>query len=300
MGQRQQDATPDWLVSLPDLSDRQFHQWASLLERRVGVAMPDSRRSFLTTGLKLRMREIGCRDYQEYYDRLLRVDGTEEWLKLVDRLTVHETRFFRHPPSLALLRTHGLPSGPDADACPHSYQAWSVGCSTGEEAYTLAMIIEDHFRNLGGQYYYGITASDISLAALEFGRHGRYPLRRLDGIRADLQERYCESDGPEHFRIASCLRRRVCFSQLNVLDVANVPYGKMDLVVCQNLLIYFERERRIEIVSNLAVHLRQGGLLILGPGELVDWVHPKLERIRFDNTLAFRRSGAVGEAREAK
>ena len=89
---------------LPEMDDRQFRQWVKLLEKRIGTSLPPERKSFLVTNIGLRMREIGCRDYQQYYDLIHSgVDGMHEWCTLVDRLTVHETRFFRHPASLELV-----------------------------------------------------------------------------------------------------------------------------------------------------------------------------------------------------
>lgn len=90
---------PVWVLSLPDLDEQQFSQWATLLEERVGVVVPAERRSFLTTGLKLCMREIGCADYQEYYLRMRHSSGAQEWLMLVDRL-----KRVRHPDTLAYRR----------------------------------------------------------------------------------------------------------------------------------------------------------------------------------------------------
>ena len=292
------EEAPAWAAPLPDLDDRQFAQWAALLEERVGVVVPADRKSFLTTGLKLRMREIGCRDYQEYYQRLKISSGAQEWSTLVDRLTVHETRFFRHMPSLQLVLDHALPKRAAPEGSAHTYQVWSVGCATGEETYSLAMLIDQHFVGLGGQYYFGITGTDISRPALETAREGTYAQRRLTDIRLELRKNYCRPLEDGRFQIHPELRNRVCFSQLNAVDAKSAPYGKMDLIYCQNLLIYFERERRVNIVNQLAGHLRPGGVLVLGPGEVVGWEHPQLERVRHPDTLAYRRQSAT-QAKEA-
>ncbi len=289
---------PNWVLTLPDLDDQQFIQWATLLEERVGVVVPAERKSFLVTGLKLRMQEIGCADYQEYYQRMRHSSGAQEWSMLVDRLTVHETRFFRHKSSLRLVTEQVLPAAPAAGDDAHTLQAWSVGCATGEEAYSLAMLIDAHFRALGGRYFFGITGTDISRPALEKARNGIYARRRLTDIPLGLQAVYCVELENERFQIHPELRNRVCFTQLNALLAGAAPYAKMDLIFCQNLLIYFERERREHIARQLAEQLRPGGVLVLGPGELVGWQHPQLERVRQPDTLAYRRLPAA-QAKEA-
>lgn len=289
---------PAWALSLPDLDERQFAQWAALLEERVGVVVPAERKSFLVTGLKLRMQEIGCTDYQEYYQRMRLSSGAQEWSMLVDRLTVHETRFFRHKPSLQLVREHVLPKAPAASDDAHTLQAWSVGCATGEEAYSLAMLVDAHFRALGGRYFFGITGTDISRPALEVAREGRYSHRRLADIPLEMRKAYCLELEGERFQVHPELRNRVCFTQLNAMRAGAAPFAKMDLIFCQNLLIYFERERREHIARQLVEQLRPGGVLVFGPGELAGWQHPQLERVRHMDTLAYRRIPVV-QAKEA-
>ena len=283
---------------MPDLDEQQFAQWAALLEERVGVVVPLERKSFLATGLKLRMQEIGCTDYQEYYQRMRHSSGAQEWSMLVDRLTVHETRFFRHRPSLRLVVEHVLPKAPPASDDAHTLQAWSVGCATGEEAYSLAMLVDTHFRGLGGRYFFGITATDISRPALDTARKGVYPRRRLADIPQDMRKDYCLELEGERFQVHPELRNRVCFTQMNALRAGAAPFAKRDLIFCQNLLSSFERERREQSATQLADQLRPGGVLVLGPGELVGWQHPQLERVRHSDTLAYRRLMAV-HAKEA-
>lgn len=289
---------PAWTVSLPDLDEREFAQWAALLEERVGVVVPVERKSFLVTGLKLRMLEIGCTDYQEYYQRMCLSSGAQEWSMLVDRLTVHETRFFRHQSSLDLVVEHVLPATPPVGQDAHTLQAWSVGCATGEEAYSLAMVIDTHYHALGGRYFFGVTATDISRPALEMAREGIYAQRRLADIPPDMRAAYCLSLEDGRFQVHPEIRNRVCFTQQNALLAGAAPYAKMDLIFCQNLLIYFERDRREHIAGQLAEQLRPGGVLVLGPGELVGWQHPQLERVRHPDTLAYRRV-PMAQAKEA-
>jgi chemotaxis protein methyltransferase CheR/type IV pilus assembly protein PilK len=187
-------------------------------------------------------------------------------------------------------------AAPAGDA--HTLQAWSVGCATGEEAYSLAMLIDAHFAALGGRYFFGITGTDVSRPAIESARQGIYAKRRMADIPLEMRAAYCLSREDGGFQIHPELRNRVCFTQLNALQAGTAPYAKMDLVFCQNLLIYFERERREYIVDQLAGQLRPGGVLVLGPGELVGWQHPQLERVRHPDTLAYRRLPAA-HAKEA-
>ncbi|MFQ5644449.1 MAG: CheR family methyltransferase [Thiogranum sp.] len=271
-----------------DMDDRQFSDWTRLLESRTGLFISPERKSFLVSGIRSRMREVGCQDYREYYRHLSgRCPQVREWSLLVDELTVHETCFFRHESSMKLVEDAVIPY---VFEHRQGLNAWSVGCATGEESYSLAMLFDNYCAEHVQDGYFGVTGTDISLPSLHHAREGLYLERRLQGIPPEFREKYCRPESSRRFRIAPDLRKRVCFSRLNLRDVEKAPFANLDLVFCQNLLIYYDRERRLQIVNRLAECLRPAGVLVLGPGELLDWRHPEMERVRYPDTLAYRRT----------
>ena len=275
----------------PEMDQQQFMLWCDLLEEKTGMRLPENRKSFLTTNLGMRMRELGIVDYHSYYERICSgLGGAVEWDQLVHHLTVHETRFLRHENTLRLICEHVLPQdNSKLRNTPMTFNIWSVGCSTGEEPYSIAMAIDDHLVKLGIQYYLGVVASDISRSALAAGRNGIYSKHQLRQIEPEWLDKYFVKQANGKYQVVSELRQRVCFNQLNVLDIGKTPIGNMDAIVCQNLLIYYDRERRKQIADTLVNYLAPGGLLILAVGELLHWSHPELERFPFANTLAYRR-----------
>ena len=277
------------LDPLPEMDDMQFQQWMRLLEKRTGTVLPPERKSFLVTNLGCRMREIGCRTYQEYYELISGVQGVKEWSTLVDRITVHETRFFRHPLSLNVIQEYVANKPANKKTGHVSVQAWSVACSTGEEAYSLAIVIDQSFKRRGAQGYFGVTATDISPASLQTGRKGIYTERRMKDVEPLLLRQYFKPLEDKKYHVSDYLRKRVCFARMNVLDIVSEPVGEMDIIYCQNLLIYFDRVSRVDIVKNMVRHLLPGGLLILGSGELLKMDHPELEKINHPRVLAYRR-----------
>lgn len=288
----------EWRLStLPPMSDEEFAMWAQLLEQRTGITLPENRKSFLVTAFGPRMRELGIADYRAYYDYVTSGSrGMVEWARLVDRLTVHETRFFRNQSSLSLVRDVYLSALPTVSpGGGRSIDLWSVGCSTGEEPYSLAMVVDQYLGDNGTGYYFGVTASDISMPALSVGRTGIYSRSKLKDVPPQVIMRYFEPLDGERFQVKPRLRERVCFTPINVLDLAHAPVGMMDVIVCQNLLIYFQRERRIAALNHLVEHLRPGGLLVLGAGEIMGWGHPAMEPVLYENTLAFRRLPENGQ-----
>lgn len=270
----------------PDLSDTVFASWQNVLEERLGLQLPEQRRSFLKTCLAIRMREIGFNDYSAYYDFIRDGDaGLAEWNQLVDRVTVQETRFFRDPAAFTLVRDY-LARRLKDNKKPLSL--WSVGCSTGEEVYSLAMLTEELLNKqaLTGQVRYGITGTDISKKALTNAASGRYGSRKLETLDARLIDRYFVSDGHQK-QVVQSMRDRSCFVRLNLLELARSPLTNLDVIYCQNVLIYFRKWRRKDIVTELANRLAPGGLLVLGLGEMVDWKVPELTRVPGERALAY-------------
>lgn len=270
-----------------EMDDGQFQEWTRLLERCAGLHIAPERRSFLISGIRTRMRANGCGSSREYYERLIKQRSqAEEWSLLIDKLTVHETSFFRHQASMDLVNETLLQDPPEKE---HDYFAWSVGCATGEETYSLAMQLDNHIGDAAQEYCFRVIGTDISTPAVRRARKGVYLNRRLIDVPLAFQERYCRKVSDRYFRITEELRGRVCFTRLNLRDLNNTPMPKFNLIFCQNLLIYYDRKRRLEIASDLARCLRSGGVLVLGVGELLDWRNSNMEKVRYPDTLAYRR-----------
>lgn len=279
------------LKPLADMSAAEFHAWQTLLEERTGLVINEQRRAFLQTSLSARMRELDVADYASYYQQV--TDGPRgavEWSILLDRLTVQETRFFRHPASFALLQ-ECLRERLEREPAGAPWALWSVGCSSGEEPYSLAISAAEVLRESAAPEHFGVTGTDISLSALGKAREGVYAARKLEQLDESLGARYFAAQDDGRFKVIPSLAARVCCARLNVLELAKAPMSGMDVIFCQNLLIYFRRWRRREILNRLAERLAPGGLLVVGVGEVVGWQHPDLVPVANDQVLAFTRKG---------
>ena len=277
------------LRKLPTLSDRQFAQWSTLLEERTGIHLVRQQRTLLESQVSIRMRELGLDDYDRYYVEVTHgVSGMMEWSTLVDRIAVKETSFFRHRPSLEYVRRY-LQNKINNQQLPGSFDVWSIGCATGEEAYSLAMVINDCFELAALNPYYGITAVDISTTALTKAREAHYSAHKLEEVKPEEIKRYLQHCDDGSYEVVSKLRERVCFTQGNIIRPDCMPHVKVDVIFCQNLLVYFRRWLRRDILNALVDRLKPGGLLIIGLGEAVDWEHPKMHRVSVDDVQAYLR-----------
>lgn len=278
------------LNEMMPMSDDEYALWLTLLEERTGIILPESRKSFLLSKLSIRMQELGISEYKRYFAYVTHGKaGRVEWETLLDRLTVHETRFFRDTQALSLIKQTYLEKLNFENNNPNIH-VWSVGCATGEEPYSLMMYIDKYMTDRNEKCYLAVTASDISHDALAVGKKARYHRNRLTNLPTEYISSYMEEVDKEHYLVNESLRKRICFNRLNLLNLDNSSVGKMEIIICQNVLIYFKRETRLTIINQLAEHLVPGGLLILGAGEITGWQHPEMSSMQYDGVLAFQRN----------
>lgn len=280
-----------------EMSEVQFRQWSRLLEDRTGMQLSPERKSFLQTGVAMRMRELACTDYQAYFNLISDLRrGALEWSTLVDRLTNHETRFFRNPEAFDVVRGYLAEQAGSVNRS-EPCDVWSVGCSTGEETYSLAMVVQDVLGDGSAEHRFSVTGTDISLPVLTRARQGRYSRCRLQPVSNQYRQRFLrEAHGVEdEFEIVPDLKRRVCFSQVNVLELDRVPMSGLQIVYCMNLLIYFRRELRLTILGQLAARLRPGGLLVIGAGDAPKWKPRGFDLLPDRSVQAYRKAPGPAE-----
>jgi chemotaxis protein methyltransferase CheR/type IV pilus assembly protein PilK len=275
----------------PVLSDDDFSIWQKLMEQRTGISLSIERKSFLASSLLIRMHELGLSQLDKYYNfvTLTSNAGIIEWQVLVDRLTIHETRFFRDKGALELVGKNYLTSKTGIIGDQNTIQIWSVGCATGEEPYSIAIALDYFMRKNNIDGYLGVFATDISGNAIASGRTGVYHRNRLKDLPVEYLREYFTPMDLDHYKIIDSIRDRICFSKLNLMDIDNAHIQNMDIIYCQNVLIYFKREKRIQILDNLVKRLKPGGLLVLGPGEITSWKNPQIKQVSKDHVLAFKR-----------
>ena len=286
------------LNELMPMGDDEYVLWLALLEKRTGITLPELRKSFLLSKLSIRMQELGINEYKSYFAYVNHGKaGRVEWEILVDRLTVHETRFFRDTQALEFIQ-HAYLEKINFNNNSPSMNIWSVGCATGEEPYSLMMFIDKYMADKNEKCYLAVTASDISHDALAIGKKAVYHQNRFTNVPDEYFENYLESTDKDHYLVKESLRKRICFNRLNLIKINESSVGMMNLIICQNVLIYFKRETRLTILNQLVEHLLPDGLLILGAGEITGWEHPELKPMRYDGVLAFKRNHTQHESKQ--
>ena len=281
------EAANSWSYqSIPDLTEEQFARWQSVVEQRTGIYLA-RHKSILQAGLTRRMREIECLDYEAYYQRITEANDPSEWAALLNSMTVKETSLFRQQEAYEFVRRY-LAKQLDEQAV-RDIQLWSVGCSTGEEAYSLAIIADEVIRVKHSRCRFGVIATDISLAALATAREAKYPARKLEALNSRVRNMYFERVNDKQYAVVPALKKRVCFTQGNIIELDKSPIGEVDVIYCQNVLIYFQRAVRHQVLDQLAKRLKPNGILVAGLGETVDWRNASVRRIGNESIEAYQR-----------
>ena len=272
------------------LTDAQFELVQAILEEETGLVHDASRRDWLGYCLANRMAASGWDSAEAYLSLLTGRAGASERQQLIDAVTIHETHFFRNPPQIRALRQHVLPElvrRAVADGRP--LRLWSAGCSTGEEAYTLAMLVRE-LLPVAGPEQVQILGTDISRRALDLARVGRYGARSVQMVDpVDLARWFSPADGG-NYQIRPDVAELVDFRSHNLVR-DELPYaaGDVDLLLCRNVTIYFSRSTTKSLMARLHAALADGGYLFLGHSETLWQLSDAFTLVPLGDAFVYRR-----------
>jgi len=253
------------------LSALDFGRIAKLIEGEAGIKLPPGKRLMVEGRLRKRMRALGQRDFASYCNFLFKQDGLErELTHLINAVTTNKTDFFREAEHFDFLVAEMVPSLLKARERNPLLKIWSAASSTGAEAYTLAMVLDD-LQAQRNDFRFAILGTDISTAVLAQGRRAVYPAEMIAPVPPELQARYVmharRPGARREVRMVPELRRLVRFTHLNLMDQA-YPFDRdVDVIFLRNVLIYFEKADQDAVVARLVDHLRPGGYIVLGHSE---------------------------------
>jgi chemotaxis protein methyltransferase CheR len=265
-------AKSEALVSMPVLYDHEFEKFRSLLYRLSGIALSSSKKPLVCSRLGNRLRNLGLKSYSDYFHMISAPKAETELQLALDLLTTNETHFFREPKHFEYLRRNVLVAGRRLPM-----RIWSAACSSGEEPYTLAMLLDEAY----GEAPWEIVGSDLSTRVLERARQALYPEERAHEIPQHYLSRYClKGQGSKKglMLIEKKLRDRVRFMQHN-LTMPPPALGGFDVIFLRNVLIYFDQLTKRQVVSRLLPQLKPGGFFFISHSENLNDVTDEVEMV---------------------
>jgi chemotaxis protein methyltransferase CheR len=255
------------------ISDKEFGLFRDLIHEIAGIHLSEAKKALVSGRLGKRLRHYGFVTFKDYHELVTRKDAAEERQVMVDLLTTNETYFFREPKHFDFVRDHLLPSWRSLG----EVRVWSAACSSGEEPYSLGMLLADA-RGYNG---WRILATDISGRVLEEARQGVYPMGEGERIPKAYLARFCLKgvrSQSGNFCVDSRLRERIAFRQFNL----NASWSGLDryhAVFLRNVMIYFNQQTKARLVDRIADHLEPGGHLIIGHSESLNGVSGRFETV---------------------
>lgn len=269
------------------LSPADLARFSDFLYRRTGMLFGENKRYYIDRRIADRIAALGTVDFSDYFAILRSVP--DELEILINVFTVNETYFYREERHFACLSDKLLPAIA-ADKKPgDKIRIWALPCSTGEEAYSIAIWLLEHWAMVDA-YHVEIVGSDINTRALAEAVEGDYGERALARLPPRLIAQYFEPEHDGNRRIIQDLRESVIFTPANLIDAATLaPQGKFDVILCRNVLIYFDDAARVTALENLYDSLLPGGFLILGHTESMEKVHDNFRTRRFGDVMVYQR-----------
>lgn len=256
-------------LGLARMDDRIFERFSEFIKAELGIKMPTSKKTLLEARLQKRLRELCIGSHEEYCEYLFSPQGMEaELVHLVDVVTTNTTDFFREPKHFILLLERVLPALFAHRGAGRRVNIWSAGCSSGEEPYTLAMILSE-FARLNHGFTFNILATDISTQVLRMAVRAVYPESKIGPIPQDYRKRYLlrSKDRTRGLvRIGPEARNHVRFRRINFMEDFSFD-DQLDIIFCRNVVIYFDRQTQEKLFSKFCRKLLPGGYLFIGHSE---------------------------------
>jgi chemotaxis protein methyltransferase CheR len=268
------------------LSDELFEKFAKLIYRRTGISYENNKKYYVQKRLEKRAEILEIETLNEYFQMLKFTDDLVEFEKIVNELTVNETYFFRDFPQLRNFAEDVLPMVVKAKKDHKKLKIWSAACATGEEPYTLSIILQEMLDH-PEEWELQILATDINTDVLRFAKNGLYEPRAVKEVPAEYLEKYF-TKRHDKYLINLKVRGTVNFRKINLIDETEMSnINGCDFIFCRNCLIYFDDESRKNVIASFYECLNPGGFIFLGHSESMARISSAFKMQRVGDTIVY-------------
>lgn len=248
------------------ITEKEFKQLSTFIYQNYGINLKKEKQTLVTGRLHKVLIELGMKSFTEYYDYLLKDKSGVALAVLVDKITTNHTFFMREAEHFSYLKDVVLPYWHKVIR-DNDLRVWCAASSTGEEPYTLAMIINDYFENMQPRWDTKLLATDISKAALDTAIKGVYGIDRVKDLPIFWRTKYFTKADESNMRINDSLKKEVLFRRFNLVDETYPFRKKMHVIFCRNVMIYFDQKTKETLITKMYDLLEPGGYLFIGHSE---------------------------------
>lgn len=254
---------------LIDITEDEFKKLSDLIYNTFGIKLTDVKKALVKSRLNKLLKTLGFDNFTDYYQYVITSKSKDSILTLIDKISTNHTFFFREDSHFDYLKQTVLPELSTLKKAHNEYtvKIWSAGCSTGEEAYSLAMILQEYFNSGMPTWNIRILATDISTTVLQTAQKGEYTKEQVTNIPVMLRNKYFQTIDKNTVKVKDALKNMILFKRLNLMNETFPFKGKFDIIFCRNVMIYFDKKVRRELTDRFARFTYDNGYLFVGHSE---------------------------------
>ncbi len=255
--------------AMPEMSDAEYQKLAQLIYKVSGISLKDSKQALLTSRLAGILAQLGYKNFTEYYNALIADKSGAGVASLVDKITTNHTYFMREPAHFTFFRDTVLPYLKKT-VVDKDLRVWCAACSSGEESYTLAMLMDEFLDMDKSRWDSRVLATDLSEKVLTDAIRGVYSQERVEPLPAMWKQKYFHRLPDGSYEVAPHIKQEVIYRRFNLIESVYPFRKKFHAIFCRNVMIYFDAETRNAIINRMYDMTEPGGYLFIGHSEAID------------------------------
>ena len=265
---------------MKEITDSEFNRIREFIKQKLGINLSDEKKSLIQSRLSSTISDKGFVGFTQYFDHLLQDTSGEALIHFVDKITTNHTFFMREKDHFEYLRDTVLPYIYENHSQNNDLRLWCAGCSTGEEPYTLEMIIQDFFKDKPGKWDTQILATDISTSVLKKAIRGVYPVENLKDLPNNWINDYFEAFDDRYRQVRESIKKLITYRKFNLME-EKFPFKRpFHIIFCRNVMIYFDTDTRDQLVNKFYDATVTGGFLFIGHSESLNYMSTKYKYIK--------------------
>jgi chemotaxis protein methyltransferase CheR len=271
-----------YMNGLIGITDKEFKLISDIVYKKFGINLTEKKKSLVVGRLNKLIKSLGLKSFNDYYNKILDDTSNISLLSLIDAISTNHTFFYRENDHFQYLLNRALPGITKEliEKGDRDLRVWCAGCATGEEAYTLAIILNEFFGYQINQWDVGILATDISVTSLEKAQKGIYSEDKISNLPISYKNKYFKKNEDKTYEVKSILKDIILFKRLNFMN-DNFPFkGKFHIIFCRNVMIYFDKDTKDKFVNRLYRYMYNGAYIFIGHSESLDRKNCLLEYIQ--------------------
>lgn len=268
-------------MEIIEINNAEFNQISNLVYKKFGINLTEAKTALVKTRLQKVLRQMNFNSFSDYYGYLVSDKSGLALSELVNHISTNHTYFFRENEHFSYFSNELLPkiTKMKREKNIKDIRIWSAGCSTGEEPFMLVILMKEFFGNEYSAWNAGVLATDISLKVLEMAAEGIFPYDKLNNLPTFLLNKYFDNIGNNEWKIKNEIIKEVTFRRFNLMNHQFPFKKKFDIIFCRNVMIYFDTDKKKELIEKFHNFLENDGMLFLGHSETLNNISNKFKYI---------------------